>query len=377
MIRSTRQRYGFTLVELLVVIAIIGILVSLLLPAVNTAREAARRMNCSTNMRNIVQGAANYMEANQQHLPPGVPNCSTDIKTSGSSSPCQGPNWLAALLPFLEEQSRWTKIENCMLQRSNVCLHCPTFQADPNDDNLVGQSIPDIFKCPSARSIDEEYNLTDYGLQRLAKGNMAGCFGAEWYINNTDRTFMNGVFGVVKLDKTVSSTSDQSAMGVWKVGYKKGVRDAEIKDGLTKTMLVSEVLGFRSETDGRGAWLWSGMGGAAFTAIMPPNAEVRRNQAIDENLLDHIAVCAAENSDDYRKYQCKEVRGATENQTYAAARSRHFGGVNVGFVGGQVQFISDNIQPEIWKALATRMGPKETSADGTVKAEPEVDLNAL
>src|SRR5881398_2172146 len=87
-----RRRLGFTLVELLVVIAIIGVLVALLLPAVQMAREAARRMKCQNNLKQIVLGASNY-EATFKTLPHGtnVPCCSP-----------RGDNWAIMLFPFIE-----------------------------------------------------------------------------------------------------------------------------------------------------------------------------------------------------------------------------------------------------------------------------------
>ena len=82
-----RPRCGFTLVELLVVIAIIGVLVSLLLPAVNAAREAARKAQCINNMRQIVLATSNY-ESAQGHFPPGRPGCDATVDPECNTSPC-------------------------------------------------------------------------------------------------------------------------------------------------------------------------------------------------------------------------------------------------------------------------------------------------
>ena len=95
-LRPTRDRQAFTLVELLVVIAIIGILVALLLPAVQKAREAARRAQCMNRMRQLSLGAMMY-ESNHRSLPPGVPVCSENKWVQGGTAVgavCQGPNWL-------------------------------------------------------------------------------------------------------------------------------------------------------------------------------------------------------------------------------------------------------------------------------------------
>ena len=93
---SRRIVPGFTLVELLVVIAIIGVLVSLLLPAINAAREAARRTECTNNLRQLGLALANYHGANKR-FPTGVAGGEV-------ARPEQGYGWAVALLPFLEEQ---------------------------------------------------------------------------------------------------------------------------------------------------------------------------------------------------------------------------------------------------------------------------------
>ena len=91
----TRQKNGFTLVELLVVIAIIGILIGMLLPAVQAIREAARRTDCSNKMRQMSLGMVNYESAHQK-FPPGV-------KGNGIGLGQRGLNWGCFILPFLQQ----------------------------------------------------------------------------------------------------------------------------------------------------------------------------------------------------------------------------------------------------------------------------------
>ena len=118
MCKRHRWPGGFTLVELLVVIAIIGVLIALLLPAVQAAREAARRAQCSNNIKQISLGCHNHLSTNRC-LPPGLPNCSDPTKmwvTGGSSegAVCQGPNWLANVLAFIEERQASDDLTFCM-----------------------------------------------------------------------------------------------------------------------------------------------------------------------------------------------------------------------------------------------------------------------
>ena len=93
---------GFTLVELLVVIAIIGILVALLLPAIQAAREAARRTQCSNGLKQLSLAAHNYMSAKKSVLPPGM--------YQDNKLPSQGETFFVFLLPYIEEQRRSTTV---------------------------------------------------------------------------------------------------------------------------------------------------------------------------------------------------------------------------------------------------------------------------
>jgi len=155
---STRSRSGFTLVELLVVIAIIGVLIALLLPAVQAAREAARRSQCGNNAKQIGLGLHNY-HSTQGVIPPGVLNSGALAMTSGSVVNYQGgvkntPGW-ALLLPFLEQQALWNKLDfKCAFGRGYIAN-------GPGDIVLPDVNAPylatriSVLECPSARNMGE------------------------------------------------------------------------------------------------------------------------------------------------------------------------------------------------------------------------------
>ena len=130
---SLRNRLGFTLVELLVVIAIIGILVGLLLPAVQAAREAARRMQCSNNLKQLGLAILNY-ESAIKRLPPGGLHL-RDGFGADSSSTSWGPNWLTMLLPYVEQASLFNQYDRTALFARNSPL-------------VVGTKVP-TYACPS------------------------------------------------------------------------------------------------------------------------------------------------------------------------------------------------------------------------------------
>ena len=123
---SKSRRQGFTLVELLVVIAIIAILIALLLPAVNAAREAARRSQCINNQRQLTLSASNY-ESTFGNFPAGVPVCGVDpLKTTGTQKGnfCTGPTWSMSLLPFQDGKPMWDRVVACMESQWNACDDC-------------------------------------------------------------------------------------------------------------------------------------------------------------------------------------------------------------------------------------------------------------
>src|SRR5438552_14922861 len=140
------QPTGFTLVELLVVIAIIGVLVALLLPAVQSAREASRRMNCNNNIRQLGIGAHNFADANGK-FPVGVQVAlvtkagATDT-LSAYRTPSFGPNWAVLLLPYYEQGSLYNTFS------SAIDNYMPSNGSDQSWRNMRSTRLT-VFRCPS------------------------------------------------------------------------------------------------------------------------------------------------------------------------------------------------------------------------------------
>src|SRR5436190_1236686 len=189
---SQRKRNAFTLVELLVVIAIIGILVALLLPAIQAAREAARRMSCSNNIKNIGLACINYHDV-KKYLPVdigqwaeefdrnhnwiGPPNGS--LATSNGGTGWNGKGWIVEILPFVEEQARYDGII------SGIKASPGGFGAKPTRGLGLGampirpyiQEQPPFLTCPSdpsARPSDRQWYWEDV---MIATTDYKGCLG--------------------------------------------------------------------------------------------------------------------------------------------------------------------------------------------------------
>jgi prepilin-type N-terminal cleavage/methylation domain-containing protein len=333
-----RRARGFTLVELLVVIAIIGILVALLLPAVQSAREAARRMQCTNNQKQIALALHNT-ENSTGSFPPGLPSCTAaNWKTGGTQvgAYCQGPNWASAILPSMEQGVIYDSIITCITTQPSACDDCE------HEANNVGRGVPTAYNCPSAE--DMKVRVNDYSLESLAKGNYAANFGSDTYMSFQDSN-KAGAFGVVMVngwEKVTQSESHPSMNGVWKAGQGQGNAVSDIKDGTSNTIMLSEVIAYDSERDIRGAWVANSMGSSVFSARTSPNSKT---------IKDNIAICE-ENIPAGDERQCTENRN--DGNTWAAARSRHSGGVVAARCDGSVTFISDSINLQVWQALCTR-----------------------
>lgn len=321
-----RTRVGFTLVELLVVIAIIGVLVALLLPAVQAARESARRSQCTNNLKQLGLAMQNYHDSKKE-LPVGNVSC------------CFG-TWQMAILPFIEQQQLGSLYK--FLPKAATTFNWDyTYSANkpalnPPVNNLqVVQARISALTCPS----DEPQTLPP---QQVTLHNYAVNYGNTNHIGRDHSTSGNPAY--VKYLKGPFVGDD------WNAQPKTASKFKEITDGLSNTLLAAEVVQGR-DGDYRGLtwWGWS----AGFETRGTPNTT-------DLDTIQNADGCKPT----FNNPPCNAPTTAS-SYFWAAARSHHPGGVSVGMCDASVQYVSDSVDLEIWRAASSIAGEEVFSSFGS------------
>ena len=334
-------RNAFTLVELLVVIAIIGILVALLLPAVQQAREAARRVHCVNNIRQLSLMCVNFESANRS-FPYGR---KYDIWDTYS--------WLQPSLAYLEESAifddYWT------LGIANFTRDVPGPNGPIGDDERLRRArhalIPGYY-CPTdITPVANEIDTPSYGFFR---GNYRGCVGTgDMYGDPIDRNDESrtglGIFGVLMGQSVDPAASVKT----------KGTRFGQVKDGTSKTCMIAEgiVPNVAGWGGALGETIYGNMGGALYSNALPPNSP-------EPDVV--YGPCPATLGDTSYPADCRSRGGSpwwrpNARGSHAAARSKHTSGVNVAMADSSVHFASNEVDAVVWQALGTRKGGEVAS----------------
>jgi prepilin-type N-terminal cleavage/methylation domain-containing protein/prepilin-type processing-associated H-X9-DG protein len=340
---SSPHRSGFTLVELLVVITIIGILISLLLPAVQAAREAARRLQCSNNLRQLGLAMHNYVSTCNN-----VPNAGWPAPSSipaGMHSYLADYSPLAKLLPYCEQQNLQNLIDFTV------------FMGHPGQDQLpealraAAATIVPMFLCPS----DAEKPVHSLALVKNDTTTIPYA-GSNYAMN--DGSGMDGVF-----HPGMGNTSD----GLCHVSAR--LRLDDIKDGTSHTIAFAESL--RGPCDTLPATAAPDV--QVYRAQVPPaSATAATADAAEAGGLAALSVTGWDGSRLSVWLRGSSPTGPVMNGRFTpnipipditggsakitAARSRHSGGVNACFCDGSVRFVGDSIDRTSWHALWTRAG---------------------
>ncbi|WP_165249554.1 DUF1559 domain-containing protein [Paludisphaera soli] len=326
------KRRGFTLIELLVVIAIIAVLIALLLPAVQSAREAARRMQCANNLKQIGLGMANY-ESTYGSLPAGVKGC------------CWG-TWIVFVLPAMEQTSAfngWNFNGDNSANGAATGAGSTALRYGGAANTTISRTLFSVYLCPSDEAAKP--------LQEIPSFNYAANFGNTTFYQVP--TIGSGVDEVRFQKAPFSDMWPPTAVNGGPKGYtleQHGtVNLSAITDGTSNTLLVSEIVQGKRPGDLRGFVHWGYA--AAFETNLAPNSrlpDVLWSTYCNPSNLGGAPPCI--------------IQPLARN-TVLGSRSRHPGGVNGVFADGHVQFVKDSISLPVWRGLGSVAGGEILSTD--------------
>ncbi len=329
----SEQRRAFTLVELLVVIAIIGILIGMLLPAVQQVREAARRIECGNNLRQVALAAMNYESANSE-FPPGLVQESLSGQNPSDNNGFQGHSAFYFILPFMEQQNVFATMDKTVAKANRVSstvdlkassvipsLLCPS-------DTLGTESLP----WPSTGTPSEFYGGTSYR-----------CNGGERPVFATSAS-NDGMFMAVGPDARRASDAEQG----------QEVTFGAISDGSSNTVLFGEFYhldknfdsfterGWTSGSDIRGWSRWYPAGGDIGLSNIMGGAFAPINFTIPWAEGESGAPGA------------QNAWWIFQDQRLSAFGSGHPGGANLSYSDGSTHFIADTIAQNILRLRCVR-----------------------
>jgi prepilin-type processing-associated H-X9-DG protein len=331
------RRRAFTAIELAVVIAVIALAIALLLPGVQMAREAARRSKCVNNLKQIGLAMHEYHDQ-QGSLPPGAKGC------------CWG-TWLLFILPHIEQTDLYNAWNFVGDNRYDQSAQHGLFRYAGAANATVTSTQIEIYSCPT-----DPNSKVFTGVGNVRSHNYVVNFGntissqPPYYLFDGTRTpFLGAPFtdmGAPDLDVTAGSRPAETT---------GTVNFAGISDGLSGTMLTSEVLvGTGGDLRGFSWWGYS----AQFTGLQTPNSSF-------PDVLPAARYCGRVPPNP----PCAATTGACATELYVGLglvnvpRSQHPGGVNVGMVDGTVRLVKDSVDLHIFRALSSTKGNELIGTD--------------
>lgn len=342
----SKNKTAFTLVELLVVIAIIGILIALLLPAVQAAREAARRMQCTNNMKQIGLALHSYHDVNKCYPIAISGTCEYNTNHVGHRYPMHCMSWQPRILPFIEQQSLFSEIN-----WNSVCMWDTAAMV-----TLFKQTVKSMpaFSCPSKVGSNKYFkgmfadNAQSY--QYTSNSDYAACLGD--YPNDTgtggpNQTLKYGWSG--ELPSTHPKLSGATCTGlevevrgiISRFGWSASFPD--IIDGLSNTIAIGESQGGLNPHNGFPSEAWA-------TTAHPINTNIPALEKKFDDLKTKREVSVANVYTDL----------ISMRDTGTGFHSYHSGGANFLMGDGAIRFLSQTINGEPYRAAASMNGQETT-----------------
>ncbi|MFK7767188.1 MAG: DUF1559 domain-containing protein [Mariniblastus sp.] len=341
------KRKAFTLVELLVVIAIIGILIGMLLPAVQQVREAARRITCANNLKQVALALHNYESAHKEFAPGA--SCSEFPRSNGGSGFSFGPSFYGKILPFIEQNALYNQMT--FKGRSPGYIHeggGSSNNAGEANRPFVLQAGPiNVMRCPSSsgpKAIPRNSQFTYSPFAHYA--GVSG--GVDPVTFNETRIFDDGYLGLI------------CGGGMMVANY--GVKFGDCTDGTSNTILLGEMSG-KLERLIAGTYSFVTASGTTHGWLMgtrvdgtPPRLDPSGTTG-DDRVFNTVSIRYAINQEPFAN-QLFPGMGSNVGANNPL-NSDHPGGVSVALTDGSVTFLPENMYLETLKQMATR-------DDGTV-----------
>ena len=331
---SGKQRQGFTLIELLVVIAIIGVLIAMLLPAVQAARESARRTSCANHLKQLALAVQNYHDTFRQMPPSTIVDRSVTATGNNSAWGVHG-----RILHYLEQGNLYERVD----------------VTQPWDNQMeIDEMLVPGYQCPSDLYRSD---LRDTGSARpnLYPTSYGFNFGT-WFVYDPatgkkgDGVFFpNSTLKFGQITDGLSNTMLASEVRSWTAYMRNGGPGNVTRPDTVEQAIPIFQTGAKFKITGHTEWIDGRVHHTGFTATLLPNSRVP------------LTIGGREYDCDYNSWQ-EGKNGINGSPTYAAitARSYHPSIVQAAMIDGSVQVISEDVDLKIWRAMATRKG-KESS----------------